>query len=188
MASYYDTRGKPTATVTASAKDLPLGMKFFSFADIETAKGDLDNLRNPYMEARLARREDITGLGPAIEYNHDFNFPKGTTRLGLIYEPDLSGITTDFFLGTKFFPVSTNNRGMQLGLYGRKGFNEGDIYLEGFFDYNFEPNRIVSELQIGKRIFGELYFVVEGRYSGFLEGDIGLGIGLEYVFGESKKN
>jgi hypothetical protein len=72
---------------------------------------------------------------------------------------------------------------MQVAVYGRKEFKEGDIYIGGFFDYNFKPNKIVTEVQTGKRIADGLYFIVEGRYNGFLpEEKIGVGIGLEYQF------
>jgi len=71
---------------------------------------------------------------------------------------------------------------MQLGLYGNTSFRNG-ITLEGFLDYNFLSEKIVTELQFGKRITQDLYGVVEARYNGFrIEDPFSLGIGLEWKF------
>ena len=182
VSAYYDSRGKQTATVTGCAYDLPLDTKLFGFVEIETEKQNQDNLKKPYTELRLSKKAK-NGLGVAAEYNKDFSLPDETTRLGLVYEPDLSDIVSSTNIGLKFYPVSSNNKGMQLGLYGKKSFNQGNIYVGGFLDYNFKPNKIVSEIQLGKRIADNLYFVVEGRYSGFIEkNNLGIAAGLEWKF------
>ena len=83
-------------------------------------------------------------------------------------------------MGLKFYPASTGH-GMQAGLYGNAVFRNGDITVDGFMDYNFEPRKVVADLQIGKRIDDDLYAVIEGRYNGFMPKDnFGVGIGLEW--------
>ncbi len=181
IAAYYDTRGNPTGTLTFGASGLPLGTKFFSFMDLTTEKGNPDTLAPPYAEYRLSKRSK-NGLGVAIEYNRDFSQPKGITRAGLSYEPgqDLIG---NAFLGIKFYPVATGNHGMQLGIYGNKNLRRGDLTLDGYLDYNFSPKKIVTDLQVGKRIKGGVYGVIEARYNGFLpKNSFGIGIGLEWKF------
>lgn len=182
IAAYYDTRGKPTATLIAGASELPLGTKFFGFADVATEKNNLDNMTRPYAELRLSKKSDV-GIGVAAEYNRDFSKPRGTERIGLMYEPDLKKFLPNTFVGVKFYPASTNNHGMQAGIYGNSTLFDGEITLDGFFDYNFKPKKMVTELQAGKRIQGNLYGVVEGGYNGFQEKDtVGIGIGLEWKF------
>ena len=50
--------------------------------------------------------------------------------------------------------------------------------LDGYFDYNLEPEKAITDLQIGKRLKSPLYFIVEGRYNGFRD-DWSLAGGLE---------
>lgn len=182
IAGYYDTRGKPTATLTVGASDLPLGTKFFSFLDVTIEEGNPDKITPPYGEFRLSKKSDI-GLGVAAEYNRDFSKSDGITRVGLIYEPNLKDVLDNTFLGLKFYPTSTHDHGMQLGLYGNTSFRDGDITLDGYLDYNFKPKKTVFDLQLGKRIKDNLYGVVEVRYNEFMKEDsFGLGIGLEWKF------
>lgn len=182
VAGYYDTRGEPTATLTAGASDLPLGMKFFSFLDFATENDNLDNMTAPYGEFRFSRKADF-GLGVAAEYNRDFSKDEGVTRAGFVFEPNLRRYLPHTSLGMKFYPVSTHDHGMQLGINGNTSFLDGDIILDGFFDYNFKPRKIVTDLQLGYRLKGNLYAVAEGRYNGFMEEDeVGTGLGLEWKF------
>lgn len=180
VAAYQDTRGMPTATIEAKASNLPFDTSLYSFMDIETEKEN-DKLKRPYGEIRLSKKAE-NELGIAVEYNRDFVLPKGITRLGAVYEPNLGKISKNLFLGVKYFPASTDNHGSQLGLYGKKIFNKGDFYIGGYWDYNFKPDKVVTDIQFGKRIKDNLYFVVEGRYNGFKKEKEGIGIGLEWKF------
>ncbi len=180
VAGYYDTRGKPTATLTLGASELPLGTKFFSFMDFSAEKDNPDNLTAPYSELRLSKKADF-GLGIATEYNRDFSQEQGTTRAGFIVEPKLRNFLPNAHVGMKFYPVSTHDHGMQLGINGNASFFDGDLTLDGFFDHNFKPGKSVTELQLGYRLVDNLYGVVEARYNGFLpERNIGAGVGLEW--------
>jgi len=174
VGGYIDNRGFSNVVFTGGASDLPFRTKIFGFADAETERGDRNSLRKPYSEVSLSRKAG-NGLGVSVEYNRDFNLNTGVSRVGLIYEPRLSG-----FLGIKFHPVSTMDNGVQIGVYGSKSFNNGNEYVEGFADYNFKPKKFVGEVQFGKRIKDNLYGVVEGRYNGFRVDKKGAGFGLEW--------
>ncbi len=193
VAAYYDTRGMPTASVTGGAVELPLGSQAYGFMDIKTGREDLDNIQDPYMEISLAKKVSLDGfgegigkmfeksIGPIVEYNRDFAEPKGVTRAGLVFEPDVSQFTKDALVGINFYPIATADAGPQVVFYGTKTFGDGNWYVEGFFDYNFTHSRVVSEIQAGKRIWGNLNAVVEGRHNGFLEDEWGVGFGLEFL-------
>jgi len=183
VAGYYDTRGKPTATLTLGASDLPLGTKFFSFMDFATEKDNLDHLTTPYGEFRLLKKADF-GLGVVAEYNRDFSQDEGTTRAGFVFEPNLKQLLPNAFLGLKFYPASTHDHGIQLGVSGNVNFLDGDLTLDSFLDYNFKPGKVVTDLQIGYRLKDNLYAVIEGRYNGFLPKDqqLSAGPGLEWKF------
>ncbi len=180
VSGYIDSRANYNVVFTGGASGLPFGMNLFGFADAETEKHHSSWLKKPYTEVSLAKKTE-NGLGAAIEHNRDFNFDKGVTRVGLVYEPSLlkAGVT-----GLKFYPLSTNNNGVQAVLYGSKRFNKGDIVVDGFFDYNFKPRKIVTEIQVGKRLNEGVYGVVEWRYNGFKDkGErMGAGVGLEWRF------
>jgi hypothetical protein len=180
---YRDTRGMNTATLSGGASNLPLGASLFGFIDVETEKQNKDNLKRPYGEIRLSKKAE-NGLGISAEYNRNFALPKGTTRLGFVCEPKLSKLCKDLFLGVKYFPTSSGNHGSQLGIYGKKTFNKGDFYIGGYWDYNFKPDKIVSDIQFGKRIKDNIYFIVEGRYNDFKnkKNKKGIGMGLEWKF------
>lgn len=182
FAGYYDSRKKPTATFTGGAYGLPLGSELFGFVEMETEKS---NLEKPYTELSLSKKSGI-GLGVAVEYNRDFSplpngiILSGVTRLGVVYERKNK---KNELIGCKFYPAATQNNGMQAVFYGNKRFNKGDVVIDWFFDYNFKPREIVTELQVGKRLQEGLYWVVEGRYNGFKESDsAGVGLGLEWRF------
>ncbi len=183
IAGYYDTRGRPTATVTAGASELPLGINAFSFLDFATERDNLDNLIAPYGEIRFSRKADF-GLGVAIEYNRDFSMEDGTTRIGFVFEPNLRVFLPHTFVGAKFYPVSTHDHGMQSGIYGGTHLLGGNLTLDGFLDYNFNAEKVVAELQAGYRIANDFYGVLEGRYNGFLPENqrVGAGVGLEWRF------
>lgn len=190
---YYDSRGMPTASLTGGATDLPLGTQTFGFIDVATDKKELDNVQDPYMEISLAKKVILEGfgegvgkvfeksVGPIVEYNRDFAQPRGITRLGLVFEPDVSQFADDTLVGINLYPVATEDAGSQIVLYGSKQFNKGNWYIEGFFDYNTTPKKVVSEVQLGKRIWGNLNAVVEARHNGFLDEQYGVGIGLEFL-------
>ena len=179
VGGYFDSRTHLNMVFTGGAFGLPYGMSLFGFADAETEENHLSWLKKPYVEVSLAKKTE-NGLGAAIEHNRDFNFNNGVTRVGLVYEPNLlkAGV-----IGLNFYPLSTNNNGIQVVFYGNRSFRKGDIIFDGFFDYNFKPRKIVIEIQVGKRLDGNLYGVVEGRYNGFKEkGKSGVGVGLEWRF------
>ena len=73
---------------------------------------------------------------------------------------------------------------MQLGTSGKVSFLDGDLTFDSFFDYNFKPGKVVTDLQVGYRLKDNLYVVIEGRYNGFLPRDqqLGAGPGLEWKF------
>lgn len=169
--SQHDIRDYSTVTLTGGASELPFGTGMFGFVESET-EGNSGNLKLPYSEINISKKGP-NGLGVIAEYNRSFEADQGVGRVGLVYEPKLP-----FFLGTKFHPFSTRKNGMQLGVYGNKKLD--DEYIEGFVDYNFKPGKFVGEVQAGKRIGGNLFGVVEGRYNGFRDDDLGLGIGLEW--------
>lgn len=173
---YHDSRDYSTVTLTGGAPNLPFRTSMFGFIESDTKKSNRDNLKQPYGEVSLTKRGE-EGLGIIAEYNRNFKFEHGVTRLGLVYEPKLP-----FFFGAKFHPLSTRNNGMQFAVYGNKRFNNGNKYVEGFADYNFKPEIFVGEVQFGKRINGNLFGVIEGRYNGFKKDHIGIGAGLEWRF------
>ena len=192
IAGYYDTRGMPTATLAFDVSDLPLELNLNGFMEFFT-EGNIDSLIEPYGEFRLSEVSE-DGFGTAVEYNRDFSNEEGITRIGMVFEPDFQSILAhriffenfivlnELHLGMKLYPVSTDNNGIQIGLYGGAVIDHGDIIFNGFFDYNFQPETAVTELQAGKNIGKDLYFVIEERYNGFMQDDLGLGVGLEFRF------
>jgi len=179
FSTYYDSRGMPTASLTLSASKLPLKTDFFGFVDMYGKKNSLDGADSMYGEFKLSRRV-LGNIGVAVEQNQDFLRPFGVTRLGLSYEPPM---VKDGFVGLTLYSFATQRDGAQLVVYGRKNFRKGDYYVEGFFDYNFKPGNVVSEIQVGKRLHKKLYGVIEGRHNGFM-GDRawGVGLGIEWNF------
>ena len=159
IAGYYDTRGNPTGTLSIGANGLPLETRLFSFTDFATEKNDFDDLQPPYSEVRLSRKS-ASGFGVAAEYNRDFSQRNGVTRVGLLCEPDLKKRLGNTFLGIKYFPASTRDHGMQVGLYGNTSVHGGDITIDGYLDHNIKPGTTVADLQIGKRISDGLSAVV----------------------------
>lgn len=194
VGAYYDTRGMPTASITGGATDLPLGAQSFGFLDAKTDKKDLDSLQDPYMEINLARKATLPGLGegigkmfersigPIVEYNRDFSQKRGIVRAGLVFEPDVSQFSQDTLIGINVYPVASEDAGPQIVFYGNKGFNDYTWYVDGFLDYNFDSKKVVSEIQLGRKIWGDLYGIVEARHNGFFEQDDqwGVGVGLEF--------
>ena len=86
LAAYYDTRGMPTATITANASGLPAGMRFFGFLDVDgddgSGKGGSDDdagLAKAYGEFRLSRNIAYS-IGPAVEHDREFLKREGVTR------------------------------------------------------------------------------------------------------------
>src|SRR3989338_4681344 len=153
LSGYYDSRGMPTTSLTLSASKLPLQTDFFGFVDIAGKCDTLERADSVYGEFKLSRKV-LGDIGFAVEHNQDFLKPFGVTRLGLSYEPSM---VKDGFVGLTFYPWATQRDGAQVVLYGRKNFRKGDIYVEGFMDYNFKLRTFVSELQFGKRIYKGLY-------------------------------
>jgi len=178
LEAYRDSRGMNVGTLTG-ASETAGKTNVFGFIEYETEQGT-DNIKRPYGEIMFSKKAK-NGLGVAAEYNRNFALPKGVTRTGFIFEPR---VRKDLFLGLKYFPSSTDDHGQQVGIYGKKTFNKGDIYIKGYFDYNFKPDKTVTDLQIGKRMGKNLYFIVEGRLNQFRsKGDQkGIGIGLEFRF------
>ncbi len=184
-AAYYDTRGKPTVSLTGGASNLPLGADFFGFVDAIGGTEDKTKLDAVYGEFKLSKKLslDVGAIGPSVEYNRDFLQPRGVSRAGITFEPNLSRFCTNGFFGVTFYPFATHADGMQVVLYGGKSFKEGKYYVEGFFDYNFRPENVVSEVQLGRRLGKKWYAVVEGRHNGFIKGnEWGVGLGLEKKF------
>ncbi len=200
LAAYYDTRGMPTATITANASGLPVDARFFGFLDVEgddgSGKGGGDEnagLAKAYGEFRISRNVAY-GIGPAIEHDREFLKQEGVTRPGILCEPPLTGMVESAFFGIKFYPASFPDHGARIGIYGGKQWNRGDITLDFWADYNFEwgaterggtitDGTFLSDVQLGKRLFDSVYFVVEGRYNGFNDEEpFSAGIGLEGRF------
>lgn len=182
ISTYYDTRGMPSASITMNASKLPFGTTFFGFTDFFMNREDNSKFNNAYGEYKLSRPL-LKGIGISTEYDRDFSLSKGIHRLGVSFEPNLSKIMKEGFFGISLYSLATENDGAQVVLYGNKNFRNGDIYIGGFLDYNFKPNNVVTEVQFGKRIKKDIYFVVEGRYNGFQKKDsFGVGVGLEIKF------
>ena len=80
-------------------------------------------------------------------------------------------------LTARLYPLATNGVGSQLALSGAKKF--GDNYVEGFFNYNFKPKNIVTEIQYGRRLIGDLFGVAEFRHDGYKNSN-GVSLGLEW--------
>jgi hypothetical protein len=195
---YYDTRGMSSATIRGGATDLPLGTDFFGFIDEFSKKDNLDNLQDPYLEAKLYRKIEIgdknsflgRSFGPAVEYDRDFVLSRGIARLGLTFEPNLSQYVDDLFLGTNIYPFASENAGVQIGLYGFKGFLDRKFILDGFIDVNPQDRKpkIVTELLGGVSFMNvweklkDFYMVSEVRYNDYLEDRFGVGFGLAVYF------
>jgi len=179
---YYDTLGFPTATLTGGASKLPLGMDFFGFVDFD-ANEKMNDLQAVYGEFKLSRNV-FKNISLAVEQNQDFlQLDKGITRAGLMYNIPLDRVCKDSFLSATYYPFATESDGAQMVIAGRKEFKKGDMYIEGFLDYNFKPGIAFSQVQVGKRIHKNLYGVLEGRFNGFrLGNEFSAGIGLEYKF------
>lgn len=179
---YHDIRGYPTLTINIYGSELPGKTNFFGFVD------SFGSRKNPlkwssYGEFKLSRNF-WNELGAAVEYDRDSSVDYGITRAGISFEPKLS--IKDYSFGLTFYPFASHNDKMQLVLYGEKRFRKGESYVRGFMDLNFKDEGAIpfTEVQVGKRLKDNLYFVVEGRYNGFVKGkdSIGLGVGLEYKF------
>ncbi len=180
VAGYYDTRGKPTSTIIIGAAELPLGTALFSFIDFAAEKDDWNNLTPPYGEWKLSRKADY-GWGVAVEYDRNFSQEQGIFRAGFIVEPNLAKPLPNTFIGLNYYPAASQDQGGQAGIYGQTSFLGGNLALAGYLDYNFEPEKIVTDLQAGYRISGGLSAVMKGRYNGFLpEERWGVGLGLEW--------
>ena len=193
-AGYYDTRGMPSASLTGGVNDLPLGADFFGFIDDYSEENHWDDVQNPYAEFKLYKKatlgsvDSVLGksVGPAVQYDRDFSLKQGITRLGLTFEPNLSEyIGGDSLVGANVYPFSSENGGVQLGVYAVDYFFNDLFCYDGFFDYDVNPQdgkpKIVSEIQAGVRIWKNVYGVVEGRYNEYLDDKFGAGIGLELL-------
>jgi len=101
--------------------------------------------------------------------------------MGPVFKPDISKFVDNGSFGMKFYPMSSDDKGMQIGLWGNKKLGK-DCYLEGFVDYNFDPKKFVGELQFGKALTDSINLVIEGRYNGFQESEFGIGTGIEIEF------
>jgi hypothetical protein len=178
--AYYDTRGYPTTTLNLYCSDLPFKTDFYGFIDIFGSTSDPLN-PDSYGEFSL-KKEFWRGLGAKVEYDGDFNLPSGISRAGISYQPKIDG-----FFEVTLYPFSTHDAGGQIVLAGEKNFRNRDIYLRGFMDVNLKSEKIVGEVQFGKRLGDKKsnwYGIIEGRYNGFLEKNqqIGIGIGIERKF------
>ena len=180
VGAYYDSRGMSTASFTVSASKLPLKSDFFGFVDVYGKKNSLEGADSVYGEFKLSRKV-VGDFGVAVEQNQDFLKLFGVTRLGLLYEPQK--VVNNGFVGVTVYPWATHHDGAQVVVYGRKNFREGDWYVEGFFDYNFKPEKVVSEVQVGRRLHKNLYAVIEARHNGFMGKNAwGVGLGLAWNF------
>ncbi|MFA4820073.1 MAG: hypothetical protein WC613_03905 [Candidatus Aenigmatarchaeota archaeon] len=167
---YYDTRGRVDGTVTA-AGELPSDARYYGFLDYGTSGMDSD-INKAYGQFKVFKTAS-NGLGVSTEYNRDFFAPADTIRVGPMYKFAKGGDS----LTARFYPLATNNAGSQLALSGVKKF--GDNYVEGFFNYNFKPNNIVTEIQYRRRLVGDLFGVAEFRHNGYKNSN-GTGLGLEW--------
>ncbi len=171
--TYYETREKAGATLIGRTSDLPLELKLFGFTTVG-AKSER------YLELQLSRGL-VNGIGVITEFSENFASSSSTNRLGLVYEPPLPSAFQGDAFNLKYQPLSTNSRGQQFSFAGRKNFNP-KTYLEGYFDYNSKPDKIVSELQFGRNLTGNLFGVIEYRHNGFRTDPRGVSIGLEWKF------
>ncbi len=177
IAVYSDTRGSSESNITlegVSKNTFGSGVKGFGFID-------KFNQGNIYLEARLSK-EIAKGIGPAIEYNGNLD-NQNVWRAGFVFEPGFGKIIPNTNLGVKWFPVSTNDKGSQIAIYGgRKIFKNTSV--GGFFDYNLKSKKVVSEIQLSQSLTDHLNAVVEARYNGFFpkRDRFGVGVGLEYKF------
>ncbi len=169
---YYDSRKSPTINFTGGIAQLPLNTNLFGFIDFYSKFGkDYNTLDQGFGKLTLTTKEK---LGPVMEYSKDLGFGNGQTRFGISYQPDIKG----FFCNLKALPFTTNGSGTQLSGYAKKSF--GKYLVEGFIDYNSDSKKVVSEVQVGKKIANDLSIVVEGRYNGYKKGnEKGIAIGLE---------
>ncbi len=197
IAGYYDTREMPSASLTGGVNELPLGADFFGFTDIYSEKEHWDDVQNPYVELKLYRKATLgdvnsvfgKSVGPAVQYDRDFSLRRGIARLGLTFEPNLSEfLGSNSLAGANVYPISSENGGVQLGVYAVDYFFDDLFCYDGFFDYDVNPQdgkpKIVSEIQGGVRIWKNLYGVVEARYNEYFDDAFGIGVGLELLLSD----
>ncbi len=173
LATYYDRRETVVVTTTGRASGLPFETKLFGFANLG-AKAER------YLELQLSKRM-ISRIGIITEYSRDFASNSSTNRLGLVYEPPLPSAFQNDAFTIKYQPISTNSRGAQFSFSGRKNFNL-KTYLEGYFDYNSRPGKVVSEIQFGRNLTSNWFGVIEFRHNGFRADPRAVAIGLEWKF------
>ncbi|MBI4444283.1 MAG: hypothetical protein HY645_00120 [Acidobacteria bacterium] len=175
ISGYNDTRGALTQTVTGSVAHPKAGTRLFGFYDLGAGK---EGAR--YLEYQVSQPV-YKKVGGVVEFNREYRSPRGTTRFGIIYPPSLPGFSGRDRWTIKLTPVSTNDFGAQFHFSGLKNFGQ-NTYVEGFFDYNMKPDRIVTEWQVGRRVSGNLFGIIEFRHSGFRREPRGIGVGLEWKF------
>ena len=178
LAGYQGSTGKPWGTVNVQARDLPMDTSFFSV----THAYESDHGANVYGEYKLDQ-DLIGGIGPAVEWDRDWLDDDNTFRAGMNFSPDISSIIEDAYAGVRVQPFATNDKGAQVTLYGGKAFNDGDVKLEGFVDYNVAPDTWLGELHLSKRLHEDWYLTGKARYNGFKQDDEWSGyVGVRWEF------
>lgn len=205
--AYYDTREFSVLTLNLFAQ-LPARFQYFSLTNYSNAveADDPEDLDTYYTEQNL-RWNPWVGLplDLAAQWVHKSGGDNDLVRLGLRWRlmstPGLRDAMKKIglvyfvsFYAAQFDQLSSRGTRMQIEhVYRIPIFPEATrnrIYLGGFLDHSlwFSPpaggsrSSIVTEHQLGVRLFDHVYAVVEYRFNEFFSRkQHGVGFGLEYV-------
>lgn len=204
---YYDTRDFSVMTVNLLA-NLPGRIQYFSLTNFSNSVGaekpeDLDsyyteqNLRwAPFTDLPVdiamqwthmsGTENDVLRLGPRWRLMDTAPIEPLLDRIGLVY-------VVSFYIG-QFDDLPSKGTRMQIEHVYRipilPSLLDNRVYLGGFIDHNIwsgaptgvDTNTVVTEHQLGVRLFDRLYAVAEFRRNEFFPTDKnGVGFGLEYV-------
>jgi hypothetical protein len=173
LIDYYDTRQFATINLTGTVAHPEAGTRLYGFTDHGPGE------QGPhYLELQLSQPV-YRGVGVITEYNREFKSPRGTNRLGFVYQPPLPAAFRRDRLAFKATPWSTHEFGTQLGMSASKGLGS-NAYLEGYFEYNTAPDKVVTEWQFGYRLRGPVFAVGEFRHSGIKAKTTGVAFGVEW--------
>lgn len=199
---YYDSRGATGLTINVLA-NLPASIQYFSLTNVSNATNamslkDLDsfyseqNLRWAPFEAlpvaltgqlviRSGEQNDMFRIGVRWNLSQTSVF----SSLGLNYSVTFHGHQFDFIKEKGW-------RGQLEHAYRLKPFTGhfgSRFYLAGFVDHSLwlkgpagtNANQVVTEHQLGGRLFDGLHAVVELRYNQYLaDKQLGVGFGFQY--------
>ena len=201
---YYDTRSLDVLTVNTLI-NLPYRLQYFSFINIfgNAGTATMVSLNRYFTEQNIRYISKTTPIdigGQWVFGNNGFQdlmrfgprwrvadtlgrIGKFFKKINLIYEPSFFPLQFDQSAGydaqiEQFYRIQIFPK-----------FFGDRLYASGFIDHNFlfgsdnrnDHHMIVTENQIGFRIYKQLYVVAEHRFYEFLKSKRqGLGIGLEY--------